>query len=99
MIPAVGTMVEYALTEANAEAVNRRRRDAQASHVALEGSGYVVHVGNKAEAGQVCPMLVVRRWGDFTSSSVNGQVFLDGNDTLWATSVSEGVGPGHFQLI
>lgn len=41
---------------------------------------------NKAEAGQVFPAIAVRCWGP---KCANLQVFLDGNDTYWKTSVTE----------
>lgn len=53
--------------------------------------GAQAHIGNTVEAGEVYPMIVTRVWSD---TCVNGQVFLDGNDTLWATSALEGTG-GH----
>ena len=36
-------------------------------------------------------IVVCRVWSEET---VNGQVFLDGNDTLWTSSVVEGTEPG-----
>ena len=49
--------------------------------------GAQAHIGNSVQPGEFYPMLVTRVW---SPGSVNGQVFLDGNDTLWATSVTEG---------
>jgi hypothetical protein len=46
------------------------------------------------EEGTVCPMIVTRAWAD---GVVNGQVLLDGSDSLWATSVDRGNGPGQWQ--
>lgn len=60
-------------------------------------TGFQAHVGNRAEAGQVYPALVVRRWGDTPESAIQLQVFLDGNDTYWATSVAEGDGEHQWQ--
>ena len=92
MNPSVGQIVHYKLTAQDAEQVNRRRKDADSnrqnhSDAAL---GYVAHVGNFASEGDVYPMLIVRVWGTTPESSVNGQVFLDGNDTLWVTSAGQG---------
>ena len=56
-------------------------------------AGAQAHIGNEAHEGDVHPMLIVKTWGDTATSSVNGQVLLDGNDVLWATSVSVGEGP------
>lgn len=95
-VPSVGRTVLYTLSEQDAEQVNRRRNDLRRSDQDenLIVAGTQVHVGNQAEAGQVCPMVIVRTWGDTPESSVNGQVVLDGNDTLWVTSRQVGTGPG-----
>ena len=45
---------------------------------------------NPVREGEVFPMMIVRVWSE---SMVQGQVFIDGNFTFWATSVSEGEGP------
>jgi len=97
-IPSVGRIVHYTLSEQDAEAINRRRKDAATNRdrIADDAIGYVAHVGNVAEAGQVFPMLITRVWGNTPTSSVNGQVSLDGNDVLWATSVAVGEGPRTF---
>ncbi|ARC55993.1 hypothetical protein AS850_02755 [Frondihabitans sp. 762G35] len=101
-IPTPGRIVLYTLSDDDAKNVNRRRDDyTSAVHNPAKetpaNDGRQNHVGNKAEAGQVVPMIIVRAWGSTPSSSVNGQALLDGNDTLWVTSVSEGEGPRHFQ--
>jgi hypothetical protein len=44
--------------------------------------------GNVPGIGEQYPAIVVRTW----PTSVQLQVFLDGPDTYWATSVSEGDG-------
>lgn len=86
--PTIGRIVHYTLTEADAEAINRRRPDGSRG---TDGQGAVVHVGNHASAGQVYPAMVVRV---FDAPYANLQVHLDGNDTYWACSRSEGEGPG-----
>lgn len=58
--------------------------------------GAQAHIGNVANEGDAFPMLITKSWGDNPSSAVNGQVFLDGNDVLWATSVCVGEGPRTF---
>lgn len=45
--------------------------------------------GNDVREGDVFPAIVVCVW----QTSVQLQVFLDGTDTHWAASVSEGEGP------
>jgi hypothetical protein len=90
MTVTIGRIVHYTLNEQDAEAINRRREDAALRQAGAQETGFVVHVGNAAKAGDVYPAMCVRYWG----SSANFQVFLDGNDTYWATSRSEGEGPG-----
>ena len=88
MIPTVGRIVHYTLSEQDAAQIKLARQ--------VDGTQ---RVGNFAEAGQVYPMLIVRCWGTTAESSVNGQVFLDGNDTHWVTSVSQGDGPCQWREI
>lgn len=96
-VPTIGRIVHYMLSEADAENINRRRADRLAyqanpyndPRVAQKPTGFQVHHGNPATPGDVLPMLIVRVWNE---DVVNGQVFLDGNDTLWVTSVSSGDG-------
>jgi hypothetical protein len=84
----------YTLTDEDARAINRRRADTarhRPAHVE-NANGVQIHIGNEHYAGDQLPMLVVHVWDD--DRTVNGQVFLDGNDTLWKTSVKLGDGPG-----
>jgi len=78
------------LNETDAEQINRRRTSSQEISTRIEAEkwplGAQAHIGNAARAGDVCPMLIVRVWGNDDVSAVQGQVFLDGNDTFWATS-------------
>jgi len=74
-----GRIVLYMISRENAEEVNRR-------HIQNAGS-----VGQLLLGGEVVPAIVV--W-PHTDTNFNGQAFLDGNDSLWLTSVEEGVGPG-----
>lgn len=99
MIPTPGRIVEYTLSAQDAEQVNKRRVDAQRNlpKIREDSIGYVLHVGNSVAEGDNYPMVIVRCWGDTEQSSVNGQVLLDGADTLWATSVSQGDGPRHWR--
>ncbi|WP_461118917.1 hypothetical protein [Saccharothrix stipae] len=99
--PSVGRIVHYTLSEQDAAAINKRRKDAgnlNAAGVTLASQelGAQIHTGNQVSAGDVYPMIIVRVWGDQPTSAVNGQVFLDGNDLFWATSVSLGEGERHF---
>lgn len=99
MVPMPGRIVLYRLTHADAEAINRRRKHACDSidYHRWKKIGTQVHVGNAAGEGDEFPMTIVRVWGGTPTSAVNGQVMLDGNDTLWVTSVSVGEGPGTFR--
>lgn len=104
MQPTIGRIVHYTLTPADADAINKRRADFAAFQQTLAGpidpghrgaTGHVAHVGNHATAGAVYPAMVVQVW-DATTPSANLQVVLDGTDTYWATSRSEGEGEGHW---
>ncbi len=100
--PTVGRIVHYQLSEYDAADINRRRSDADAFRRAnprpdqpgeLGATGHVMHVGNHAAEGQVCPAIVVRTFG---GDAANLQVLLDGTDTYWATSRTEGDQPGQW---
>lgn len=95
---AVCRVVEYTLSLQDADAINRRRAGANRSMAAHReaDNGAQVHVGNNASAGDVFPMVITRVFGDTPESAVNGQVFLDGNDVLWVTSVCLGTGERTF---
>jgi len=84
MPPTIGRIVNYTLTEMDATKITQARTKN------LDTGGNAVH------AGDVFPLLITRVWGSTPESSVNGQVLLDGNDSLWVTSASVGEGPGHF---
>ena len=99
MQPSPGRIVHYKVSSTDADAINRRRTNHSAirSRLAAEPSmwphGAQAHIGNTVRAGDVFPMIVVRVWqGDL----VNGQAVLDGTDTFWVTSASEGEGNGQW---
>lgn len=97
--PGVCRIVQYTLSEQDAEQINRRR-DAARAHLTehqQRNDGSAIHFGNHVSAGEVYPLVITRVWGETPTSAVNGQVLLDGNDTLWATSVTCGEGERHFQ--
>ncbi|SDM77645.1 hypothetical protein [Streptomyces wuyuanensis] len=93
MKPSIGRIVHYSLSQQDAEAINRRRRDFHEGGGASEQRGFIGHVGNHAEEGDIYPAVVVRVWEESTIT-VNLQVFLDGNDAFWATSRAEGTEAG-----
>lgn len=99
MQPTIGRIVHYTLGQQDADEINRRRADF-AAYVRGGGlregaTGYMAHVGNPAEAGQVYPAMIVRVF-DPSTTTANLQVFLDGNDTFWATSRQQGEGQIHW---
>lgn len=98
MIPSVGRIVHYTLSEDDAARINKRRRDAETSEIAKDESGVVVHAGNRVREGDVYPLVITRVWGDQEGAAVNGQVLLDGNDTFWATSRKGGENQGDWSV-
>ena len=85
MQPTVGRIVHYKLSQQDADEVNRRRTGS--GHGENWPEGAQAHTGNSVKAGDVFPMIITVVHSE---SMVNGQVFLDGNDTLWVTSRSLG---------
>ncbi|MGI5136347.1 MULTISPECIES: hypothetical protein [unclassified Streptomyces] len=85
--PTLGRTVLYRLSEYDAQAINKRRKDAYNSASYANNTGVITHVGNQAEEGQQVPAVIVRVW---QGGVVNLQCQLDGNDVYWATSRKEG---------
>ena len=83
MKPSIGRIVHYSLSQHDADEINRRRTDSP-------------QTGNHAMEGDVYPAMIVRLFGETPESAVNLQVFLDGNDSFWATSRTLGEGPFHW---
>lgn len=100
MIPSLGRIVHLRLSAECALQINKRRADARASKVSTQMIGVQVHVGNPVAEGDEFPLLITRVWAGpdkaTEHTAVNGQVFLDGNDCLWVTSVVQGDGPGQW---
>ncbi len=98
MIPSVGRIVNIRLSDDCASSINKRRQDAKASSIAGTNSGAIVHSGNPAAGGDILPMIICRIFAENPTEStvVNGQIFLDGNDTYWATSVIQGTENGQW---
>ena len=89
----LGRTVLYTLAEEDAVKINKRRDDYKAhlnKYPGSEGTGAICHVGNPVRAGDVFPAVAVRVFEQ--AGSANLQVTLDGTDTFWACSVSEGTG-------
>lgn len=94
---APGRIVLLKLSDTQAEAINRRRRNA-ADHMEqhqANANGVMIHIGNFVKMGDVFPMIITRVWGTGVGA-VNGMLFLDGNDPFWVTSALEGDGPGDY---
>ncbi|WP_454262137.1 hypothetical protein [Pseudoxanthomonas mexicana] len=86
----IGRIVQYTLSQADADAINRRRTtgDSIADRIkrSLWPLGAQAHIGEKVWAGDFRPAIVVREWAPERPEMVNLQVFLDGTDVYWATS-------------
>jgi hypothetical protein len=68
MIPSVGRIVHYKLTQHDADQINKRRKDAKNKNaagvtLASQELGAVVHTGNDVAAGDVYPLIITRIWG------------------------------------
>lgn len=103
MTVTIGRTVLYTLSEDNATAINRRRTDGKSIRERMQATppawpeGAQAHIGNRAAAGDVVPLVVARVWPNEYGEGVpgvNGQALLDGNDVLWITSAKEGTEPG-----
>ncbi len=96
MTPSIGRIVHYCLRAQDAEAINRKRAAARQNHRFLvnDCAGAQQHVGNDVREGQTLPMMIVAIHGNGPDACVNGQLYLDGNDSAWLTSVKVGEGPG-----
>jgi hypothetical protein len=81
MKPSIGRIVIFTLAQSHVDQIKdqRARNDGR-----LRGNGVV--------AGEQYPMIISRVWPEETypgGMTVNGQLILDGNDSLWLTSVHE----------
>ncbi len=99
----VGLIVLYRITEEQAKATNMRREDARQNRdkMRTERPGFQAHVGNIVDEGDSFSMVITHAHLDARAQQrwVNGQAFLDGNDSLWVTEVEEGDAPGQFEPI
>ncbi len=83
-VPTVGRIVLYRVTQNDIEGIMERRK----------ASGGLFN-GNPMDEGDAFPFLITEAWtGESPNKAVNGQLFLDGNDTYWLTSRMVGEGPG-----
>jgi hypothetical protein len=95
--PTIGRIVIFKLTEDQAWQINRRRTTGSAILERIKVDkwplGAQAHIGNYVSEGQEYPLLITRVWPDEFGPGqpgINGQVLLDGTDTLWVTSAVEG---------
>ncbi|MGQ4358575.1 hypothetical protein [Streptomyces sp. SAS_272] len=93
--PEIGTVVLYRLTEGDAAHINPWRKDFHDSGSADSRTGFIGHIGNWVQAGDVFPAVVVRVHAESTVTC-NLRVLLDGSDAYWATSRAEGEGLGQW---
>lgn len=92
-VPEAGDIVLYQLTAADAAHINRRRIDFHRNGAAESQLGFIGHVGNSPQEGEVLPAVVARVHAEATVTC-NLRVLLDGNDVYWATSRAEGTDAG-----
>ncbi len=92
MKPTIGRIVQYVLNHRDAGAINQRRVP-DVGHSAGWPAGAQAHVGNFVNPGDWFPLLITRV-DDPEPDTINGQVILDGSDTLWVTSIHEGLEAG-----
>ena len=93
----IGKIVKYRLSKEDAISVNKRRTSSRSIAIRMQEDkwplGAQAHIGNLSAEGDEFPMIIVAVYPhEFGQDipGVNGQVFLDGNDTFWVNSVREG---------
>lgn len=86
----IGRTVQYTLSQADADAINRRRTTGQSIADRIKNAlwpvGAQAHIGNEVGEGDIFPAIVVREWAPQRPEMLNLQVLLDGCDVFWATS-------------
>lgn len=92
--PSIGRIVHYTLSAQDVDTI-ACRRSASGRYLAEHLESVQILVGNPVREGDVFPMMIVRVW-EASMPLVQGQVFLDGSDTLWVTSITEGTEPGTY---
>lgn len=101
----LGHIVSYRLTHADADQVNRRRINPEEVRRQLFlghwPAGAQAHVGEFVLSGEELPMIVTKAEHSLgidgpSTLSLSGQVFLNGNDTLFVAGRYEGDAPGNW---
>lgn len=98
MVPTVGRILKYRLSALDVERINRRRTTRTDVRARIDDGSWPVgaqaHVGNQVGTSDTLPMIVT--YVGENTGLVNGQVFLDGNDTLWVIGARQGGQPGQW---
>lgn len=98
--PSIGRTVHYQLTEQDVIAINRRRADfVEMMKKSQWQPGAQAHVGAEAQIGETLPMVITKVHTNGTEGNdmrIDGQVFLNGNDTLWVKEIPFGDGFGQW---
>jgi len=91
MLPDIGQVVLYSLTEEQAAEITRRRQ--QQASVSNYGPGVL--------PGDAVPMLVAACASGYPDGvlAVSGRLLLDDDDDWWVTSVIEGTAPGAWRPV
>lgn len=106
MQPTVGRIVLYKLTAEDAEHINSSRtthrdvvlrREKNTRDVVHWPFGAQAHIGNLHSEGMLLPAIVVNASPSTEPGVINLQVFLDGNDVMWITRVTEGNQDGQYR--
>jgi hypothetical protein len=102
--PAICCIVLYRLSERDAAQVNGNRHAATEmtrarSRYPVSGpfdnrNAYILHTGSHVSEGDQYPAVVVRTFEE--GARLNLHVLLDGTDTYWATTRTEGDEPGQW---
>lgn len=80
MKPTIARIVLYVLSQQDCDTINLHRLRLGDALGSVPGS-----IGNSVKPGDIVPMIIARMW---TDTCVNGQIILDGSDTLWKTSAT-----------
>lgn len=100
MTPSLGRIVHYRLTEQDVQLIEAGRRTGTPARTLDDPDEGImlVQFGNPVREGDVYPLVVVRAVGNEQENNacINGKVLLDGTDTLWVTSRTQGDGTGNW---
>jgi hypothetical protein len=91
MLPDIGQVVLYSLTEEQAARITERR---------MQGASAGIGPAPSVLPGDSVPMLVAACATGYDDgvSAVAGRLLIDDDDDFWVTSVTEGVAPGAWRI-